>query len=63
MRKSVTQLLAPLKGHVAELERTDQRLKSEEAELQGVLAAEQDRWTAVNAQIEELERAAAAFSR
>lgn len=54
------QLMAPLKGHVAELGRTDQRLKSEEADLQRLLAAEQARWTAFNAQIEELERAAGA---
>jgi hypothetical protein len=58
-----SQILAPLKGHVAELERTDQRLKGEEADLQRLLAAEQSRWTAFNAQIEELERAAAAVSR
>ena len=57
------QLLAPFKGHVAELEQTDQRLKSEEADLQRLLAAEQSRWSAFNAQIEELERAAAAPSR
>lgn len=57
------QILAPFKAHVAELERTDQRLKSEEADLQRLLAAEQSRWAAFNAQIEELERAAAAASR
>nr|AGD93297.1 hypothetical protein orf519 [uncultured bacterium]AGD93316.1 hypothetical protein orf519 [uncultured bacterium] len=53
-------ILAPFKTHQAELERTDQRLKNEEADLQRLLAAEQTRWTAFNAQIEELERAAAA---
>ena len=53
-------ILAPFKGHQAELERTDQRLKSEEADLQRLLAAEQARWTGFNAQIEELERAAGA---
>lgn len=57
------QLLAPLKGQIAESERTDQGLKSEEADLQRLLAAELARWTAFNAQIEELERAAAATSR
>ena len=57
------QVLAPLKGHIAELERTDQTLKSEEADLQRLLAAEQSRWTAFNAQIEVLEQAAAAASR
>lgn len=54
------QLLAPFKAHIAELEIADQKLKSEEAELRRVLAAEQTRWTAFNAQIEELERAAVA---
>ena len=54
------QILAPFKGHQAELERTDQRLKNEEADLQRLLAAEQSRWAGFNAQIEELERAAAA---
>ena len=58
-----TQILAPFKGHQAELERTDQRLKSEEADRQQLLAAEQSRWTGFNAQIEELERATAAASR
>jgi hypothetical protein len=57
------QVLAPLKGHIAELERTDETLKSEEADLQRLLAAEQSRWTAFNAQIEVLERDAAAASR
>jgi hypothetical protein len=56
-------ILAPFKGHQAELEQTDQRLKSEEADLQRILAAEQARWTAFNAQIEELERAAVAVAR
>ena len=52
------QILAPLKGQLAELELTDQRLKTEEADLQQTLVAEQARWTGFNAQIEELERAA-----
>jgi hypothetical protein len=57
------QLFAPLKEHLAELERTDQRLKGEEADLQKLLAAEQSRWSGFNAQIEELERAAAGAAR
>jgi hypothetical protein len=57
------QIVAPLKGQVAELGRTEQTLKSEEADLERVLAAEQSRWTAFNAQIEVLERAAAGASR
>ena len=59
-RKGSPSILAPFKGHQAELERTDQRLKGEEADLQRLLAAEQSRWIGFNAQIEELERAAAA---
>jgi len=54
------QILAPFKAQQAELERADQRLKNEEAELQRQLAVEQSRWAGFNAQIEELERAAAA---
>jgi hypothetical protein len=57
------QILAPFKAHKAELERADQRLKSQEADLQQLLAAEQSRWAGFNAQIEELERAAAAAIR
>jgi len=53
-------ILAPFKTHQAELERADQRLKNEEADLQRLLAVEQSRWAGFNAQIEELERAAAA---
>jgi hypothetical protein len=56
-------ILAPFKGQQAELEKTGLRLKSEEADLLGLLAAEQSRWTGFNAQIEELERAAAAVPR
>jgi hypothetical protein len=56
-------ILAPFKAHVAELDQTDQRLKVEEADLQRLLAAEQSRWSAFNAQIEELERAAAVAAR
>jgi hypothetical protein len=56
-------ILAPFKAHMSELDQTDQRLKVEEADLQRLLAAEQSRWTGFNAQIEELERAAAAASR
>jgi hypothetical protein len=58
-----SQIFAPLKAHMAELERTDQRLKGEEANLLQQLAAEQSRWAGFNAQIEELERAAAAAAR
>jgi hypothetical protein len=54
------QIFAPLKGQLVELDRADQRLKTEEAELLRTLQAEQARWSAFNAQIEELERAAAA---
>ena len=61
--EGIGQIFAPFKGHLAELERTDQQLKGEEADLQRLLAAEQARWTAFNAQIEELERAAAGRSR
>jgi len=58
--EGIGQLFAPFKKQLAELERTDQRLKSEEADLQRLLAVEQARWTGFNAQIEELERAAGA---
>jgi hypothetical protein len=57
--EGIGQLFAPLKEHLAGLDRDNQRLKGEEAELQQLLAVEQSRWSAFNAQIEELERAAA----
>jgi hypothetical protein len=57
------QILAPFKAHQAELERADQQLKNEEADLQRRLAVEQSRWAGFNAQIEELERAAAGAPR
>jgi small-conductance mechanosensitive channel len=56
-------ILAPFKSHQTDLERADQRLKNEEADLLRLLAAEQARWTGFNAQIEDLERAAAAVPR
>jgi hypothetical protein len=58
-----SQIFAPFKEHLEQLERTDQRLKVEEADLERLLAAEQSRWAGFNAQIEELERAAAGVSR
>ena len=61
--KEIGQIFAPLQEHLAELERTDQRLKNEDADLQRLLAVEQARWTGFNAQIEELERAAAGAPR
>jgi hypothetical protein len=61
--EAFAQILAPFKGHQAQLEQVDQRLKNEEADLQRLLAVEQSRWAGFNAQIEELERAAAAGPR
>jgi chromosome segregation ATPase len=59
MRKQMEFVMAPLKGQLELLDRTDADLKQEEASLMAQLQQEQNRWTAFNGQIEELERTAA----
>jgi len=49
--------LGPLKQQLAALDKSDAELKAEEISLENQLQDEQARWTAFNAQIEELERA------
>jgi hypothetical protein len=56
MRKQMEFIFAPLKGQLELLDRTDADLKQEEASLMAQLQQEQNRWTAFNGQIEELER-------
>ena len=51
-------ITGPLKAQVDALERDDQQLKAQEAEIGRLLAEEQARWSGFNAQIEALERAA-----
>jgi hypothetical protein len=53
-------VFGPLKSQLEELDKSDQQLRAEEADLSRLLAQEQSRWTSFNAQIEELERASAA---
>lgn len=49
--------IAPLKAQLAELEKTIQQLKQDEAAVSQLLAEEQSRWTRFNTQIEALEQA------
>jgi hypothetical protein len=49
--------LGPLKQQLAALDKADAELKAEEISLTNQLQDEQARWSAFNAQIEELERA------
>ena len=46
-----------LKADVQAASELEQRLQSEEADVQSVLAAEQGRWSDFNARLDELERA------
>jgi hypothetical protein len=55
--------LGPLKEQLAALDKSDAELKAEESMLTGQLHDEQNRWTAFNAQIEEMERASAGRGR
>jgi len=57
MRKQMEFIFAPLKGQLELLDKTDADLKQEEASLMAQLQQEQNRWTTLNGQIEELERA------
>ncbi|HEY7500535.1 MAG TPA: hypothetical protein VH740_18580 [Vicinamibacterales bacterium] len=52
-------LLRPLKEQLAGLDKIDAELKNEELILQNQLHDEQNRWSALNGQIEEMERASA----
>ena len=56
-RKAMEFIFAPLKQQLAMLDKADADLKLEESDLLGQLQQEQNRWTAFNGQIEELERA------
>ena len=58
-KKAMEFIFGPLKQQLAGLDKADAELKQEEADLLGHLQQEQNRWTAFNGQIEELERAAA----
>jgi hypothetical protein len=52
-------LLRPFKEQLAGLDKIDAELKNEELILQNQLHDEQNRWSALNGQIEEMERASA----
>ena len=56
-------VLEPLKAQLAALDKSEAELKVEESALTGQLHDEQNRWSAFNAQIEEMERAAAGRGR
>jgi chromosome segregation ATPase len=58
-RQAMNMMFGPLKQQLAALDKADADLKAEESALIGQLQAEQNRWTAFNGQIEELERASA----
>ena len=61
--KELEFMLGPLKQQLAALDKSDAELKAEEISLTNELQDEQARWTAFNAQIEELERASAGRGR
>jgi hypothetical protein len=52
------QVLGPLRAQLGVLEQSEGSLKAEEANISNLLTQEQARWTSLNAQVEELERAA-----
>jgi hypothetical protein len=60
--KGMAMVFGPLKAQVEALDKAEIELRNEEAALTGQLHTEQSRWTAFNAQIEEMERAAATKS-
>ena len=57
-RKMMDLVFGPLKQQIAVLDKADADLKQEESALLAQLQQEQNRWTAFNGQIEELERGA-----
>ena len=58
-RQAMNMIFGPMKQQVAALDKADADLKVEESALIGQLQEEQNRWTAFNGQVEELERASA----
>jgi hypothetical protein len=58
-RQQMNMMFAPLKQQLAALDKADVDLKAEESALIGQLHEEQNRWTAFNGQVEELERSSA----
>jgi len=56
-RKQMDFIFGPLKQQIAAFDKADAELRLEESALVGQLQQEQNRWTAFNGQVEELERA------
>ena len=56
-RKELEQDAGHFRSMLAQHQREEQRLRSQESELAGALAAEQGRWLDFNARLDELERA------
>ena len=55
-RTALEQRATQLRGAVSSVSREAQRLRTEEAELAGLVSAEQGRWSDINQQLEELDR-------
>jgi chromosome segregation ATPase len=55
-RKAAEQMEGQMKAEISRLSAEIQRLTAEEADLSAQIASEQARWTAINQQVEELER-------
>jgi hypothetical protein len=56
-QKAVEQELPRARARVAQMQREEQELRTQEAELAGVLASEQGRWLDFNSRLDDLERA------
>ena len=59
--KEMAPIIEMFKNQMAASEKTDSDLKSRQAELMQLMTQEQSRWTAFNAQLEALEKAATAI--
>ena len=58
-KKEAAFVFGPLRSQIEAMTAADEDLKRQQVYLSGLLAEEQSRWTAFNAQLEELERALA----
>jgi len=56
-RQAIEEQSGELKGHLARAQMQLQRLRTEQADIAGSVAAEQSRWVDINQRLEELERA------
>jgi len=62
-QESNSEILAPLRNTMEQVQRRDRELEAQEAELDRLVASEQNRWADFNARLDDIERALPESSR